>query len=128
MAANPKTKKYLKTKLFKKIKADLMDQLERNGNLSSYYEDMVNDYMDLWVTKSLLRDDIQLRGVNIEYNNGGGQTGMKKNDSVEQLIKVNASMLKILADLGIKWLTSTGGKGQGGNESTGGGETDDVDL
>lgn len=128
MAANPKTKKYLKTKLFKKIKADLMDQLERNGNLSSYYEDMVNDYMDLWVTKSLLRDDIQLRGVNIEYNNGGGQTGMKKNDSVEQLIKVNASMLKILADLGIKWLTSTGGKGQAGNDSTGGGETDDVDL
>ena len=42
------------------------------------------------------------RGAIVEYNNGGGQKGQKKNDSIDQRIKVNAQMLKILDSLGIK--------------------------
>lgn len=121
--ANAKTKKYLESDLFAEIKRDLLDQLDRNGNIASYHTDLVNDYMDLWVTKCLLRDDIQRRGVNIKYNNGGGQTGVRKNDSVEQAIKVNSQMLKILADLGIKWLTAS--KGSGGSDPSGGEPADD---
>ncbi|KJF26088.1 RNA polymerase sigma 70 [Clostridium aceticum] len=91
------------------MKQDLLDQLERTGTVGKYYTDLVNDYMDMWVTKCLLVDDIQQRGVNIKYNNGGGQSGVKKNDSIEQRIKVNAQMLKLLSELGIK-PAQTGGE------------------
>ena len=122
MAANAKTKRYLESERYAEIRQDLLDQLERNGTTGSYYVDLVNDYMDLWVTKSLLVDDIQRRGVNVKYNNGGGQTGMKKNDSVEQRIKVNAQMLRMLSEIGIKWLAESGDKKQPG------GEPDDEEL
>ncbi|WP_242966492.1 P27 family phage terminase small subunit [Clostridium sp. BSD9I1] len=102
MPANEKIKKYLESELYKEIKSDLMDQLERNGTVGKYYDDLANDYMDMWVTKCLLVDDIQKRGVNIKYNNGGGQLGYRKNDSVDQRMKVNAQMLKLLNELGIK--------------------------
>lgn len=106
--ANAATQEYLDSKLYTEISTDLLDQLERNGTVGKYYVDLVCDYMDLWVTKCLLVDDIQQRGVSVEYDNGGGQRGRKKNDSVEQRIKVNAQMLKLLSELGIK-PTQTGG-------------------
>ena len=84
------------------IKQDLLDQLERNGTTGNHYIDLVNDYIDLWSTKNLLIEDINERGVRTEYNNGGGQMGYKKNDSVDQLLKVNMQMLKLLDNLGIK--------------------------
>ncbi len=102
MAPNAKTRNYLESEEYKEIIDDLLDQLERNGTTGQYYIDLVSDYMDLWATKSLLVDDIQQRGVTVLYNNGGGQKGRKKNDSVEQRIKVNAQMLKLLSELGIK--------------------------
>ena len=104
----PSEEKYLKikrTKIFKDIKKDLEEQLEINGVFGQFYSDLIADYMELWVTKTLLQEDIQLRGVSVEYN-GGGQTGRKKNESVDQLLKVNAQMLKILSDLGIKTTTA----------------------
>lgn len=102
MAANVKTRRYLESELYEEIKNDLLDQLERNGTTGKYYNDMVNDYMDMWVTKCLLVDDIQQKGVTVRYDNGGGQKGRKKNDSIEQRIKINGQMLKVLSELGIK--------------------------
>lgn len=58
--------------------------------------------MSFYETKNLLIQDIQKRGVTVEYNNGGGQKGVKKNESIEQLLKVNTQMLRILDSLGIK--------------------------
>ena len=104
------TRQYLRSKKYKDLRNDLLDQLERNGTVGKQYEDLVMDYMDLWVTKCLLVDDIQERGIYVKYNNGGGQKGSKKNDSIEQRIKVNAQMLKILSELGIK-PTQIGGEG-----------------
>ena len=43
------------------------------------------------------------------YNNGGGQSGMKKNEAVEMFNKTNAQMLKLLAELGLKANTMLGG-------------------
>jgi hypothetical protein len=119
------TKKYLRSKLYKNIKTDLIDQIERNGSVGKFYYDLVNDYMDMWVTKCLLIDDIQARGVTITYDNGGGQRGIKKNDSVEQLIKINGQMLKLLNELEIKPSTSygsIGGDGGNGGDGDEGGE------
>lgn len=107
--ASAATNKYLNSDLFHEIKDDLLDQLGRNGTTGKYYIDLVSDYMDMWVTKCLLVEDIQKRGVNVSYDNGGGQKGRKKNDSVEQRIKVNAQMLKLLSELGIKPSQTDGG-------------------
>ena len=98
------------TEDFKWIKKDLLDQLERNGTCGKYYTDLVDDYMDLWLTKNLLINDIKTRGVVIRYNNGGGQSGTRKNDSIEQVLKVSTQMLKIIESLGIKPSTCDGGE------------------
>jgi len=58
--------------------------------------------MEFWVTKCLLEDDVRTRGVMVTYNNGGGQKGKKKNDSVELKIKVTQQMTAILDKLNIK--------------------------
>ena len=84
------------------IKKGLIDQLERNGVFGSHYLDMIDDYMSLWDIKNKLIKDIRLRGVSVEWNNGGGQHGFKKNDSVGELAKINAQMLKVLNELGLK--------------------------
>ena len=110
MAANAATKKIISLPLYAEIRSDLLDQLDRNGVIGKQYIDLVDDYMDLWVTKCLLVNDIQQRGVVVFYSNGGGQEGTRKNDSVEQRIKVNGQMLKLLSEIGIKPV-QTGGDG-----------------
>lgn len=95
-------KVYMESERYNKIKRDLLDQLERNGTVGSYYTDLVEDYMSFWVDKCLLTDDIQSRGVVVTYDNGGGQKGKKRNDSIADKIKVSVQMLNILNALGIK--------------------------
>lgn len=84
------------------IKKDLLDQLERNGVFGKYYIDLVNDYMALWDIKNKLIKDIRERGVSVHWSNGGGQEGHKKNESIAELNKTNAQMLRILNELGLK--------------------------
>ncbi len=86
----------------KEIKADLLEQLERNGMIGKYYIDLVDDYMEMYDIENKLLEDIKLRGVSVEYNNGGGQQGQKRNDSVDMLLKTNKQMISILDALGIK--------------------------
>ena len=102
MAVKAAVKKYLESEKYDEIRRDLLDQLERNGTCGKYYTDLVEDYMSFWVDKQLLNDDIQARGVVVTYNNGGGQSGKKRNDSIADKIKVNVQMLNILNALGIK--------------------------
>ena len=64
--------------------------------------DLVDDYLALWDTKNLLIADIDARGACVKWDNGGGQEGFKKNDSISELVRVNAQMLKILSELGLK--------------------------
>ncbi|MDY0235072.1 MAG: P27 family phage terminase small subunit [Gudongella sp.] len=84
------------------IKNDLLDQLERNGVYGGHYLNLIDDYMAMYDIKNKLINDIKTRGVSIEYNNGGGQKGYKRNDSISEFNKTNAQMLKILNELGLK--------------------------
>lgn len=89
------------------IKQDLIDQLERQNIYGQHYLDLVNDYMALWDIKNKLIQDIKKRGVAIKwetYNRDGEvvQSGYKKNESIAELNKTNAQMLKILSELGLK--------------------------
>ena len=102
-------KRIMRTKIYKKIEEDLRDQLEANGTFGKHFEDMVSDYMAMYVTKTLLVEDIQKRGTIVPYNNGGGQSGYKKNEAVDMFNKTNAQMLKLLSELGLKANAAIGG-------------------
>jgi len=62
----------------------------------------LNDYMAMWDIKNELIKDIKDKGVSVKYQNGENQWGHKKNDSVGELNRINAQMLKILDFLGLK--------------------------
>ena len=91
-----------KSQIREQIKQDLTDQLERQGVYGRHFLDLIEDYMALWDTKNALIKDIKDRGVSVKYQNGANQWGYKKNDSVSELVKVNAQMLKILGELGLR--------------------------
>lgn len=102
-STKPETKKlYQKTKKYDELKSSLIEQLTHAGNDVPFYLDMVDTYMTMWVTTQNLREDIYKRGVSVPYDNGGGQQGFKKNESIELLNKTNAQMLKLLAELKIQ--------------------------
>lgn len=98
-----------KTDRFAQIKSDLLYALERVGRRDAHDTDLVDSYMDLWCHYQMLKEDVNERGVYISYNNGGGQTGTKRNDSLQDELKVSAQMLKIREALGIKDIPSDAG-------------------
>lgn len=84
------------------VRQSLLDQLERNGTDGAFYADLVGDYMALYDTKTRLEKDIKKRGVKIEVKFANGDVKeVKTNDSVSDLLKVNAQMLKIVSALGL---------------------------
>lgn len=104
-----------RTNRYKEIENDLRQQLIANGTCGKFFDDMIDDYMAMYVTKTLLVEDIQKRGTIVKYDNGGGQSGMKKNESVDMFNKTNAQMLKLLSELGLKASAIAGG-GDGDDE------------
>lgn len=87
--------------LYNKIREDLLIQLELKGLILEHYKNLVDDYMNLWITKELLFQDIKKRGVVVKYDNGGGQKGTKRNESLTDITKISTQMLKILKDLAL---------------------------
>lgn len=84
-------------KLRRKIEKDLRDQLFEKGATQAHFMDLIDDYLALWDVKNMLIEDINERGVTVP-----GVRGAKKNDSIGELNKTNAQMLKILSELGLK--------------------------
>ena len=101
MATLNKVRTLKKSETYLKIKEDLIRQLQLKKADTPTFLSHIDDYMSMWITKELLIADIETRGTSIKYDNGGGQSGTKKNDSVTEKIKVNAQMLKLLDALGI---------------------------
>jgi len=92
-----------------KIKQDLLDQLERNGTYGDHYLDLIEDYINLWMIKNkLIRDG--KKNPYTEWKNSETSYGRKKNDSIDQAVKVNMQMMKILEFLGIKPSKQDGGE------------------
>lgn len=97
-----KEKDFTRTKPYRDIRRDLMAQLERNGTVGEQFRGLVDDYMKMWVIKEKLAADIKERGVLVTAIGPGGREYLKKNDSVDQLPKYNAQMMKLLSEIGIK--------------------------
>ena len=97
------TEKQIKrTKLYRNVRRSLIDQLERSGNDTPHFLDLVEDYMKNWIVKELAYRDIQERGTSVDYRNSETQYGTKKNDNVDILLKAEQQMIKILEMLNIK--------------------------
>ena len=83
------------------IKQDIIDQLERQGVYGEHYLDLIDDYMKLYDIKNKLLQDAK-KNPYTEWRNSETSFGRKKNDSIDQAVKVNQQMLKILSFLNIK--------------------------
>lgn len=84
------------------MKESLIRQLELRGMKAEFYMDMIDDYVYYWSLKKKLITDIRAKGLRYEMINGNGVTVEKANESVVNLQKTTATMLKILADLKLK--------------------------
>lgn len=89
-------------KEYRHIREALTDQLERSGNDVPHFLNLIDDYMAMFVTKELCKADIMVRGVSITSYGSTGQKVVKRNESVDLLLKTNQQMLKLLDVLGIK--------------------------
>jgi len=92
------------------VRQDLLDQLDRNGTVGKYYVDLIDDYMCLWDAKTNLAADIKKRGAKV-WVETATTSNLKTNDSVPDMLKVNAQMLKILDSLGIEPARTDGDTG-----------------
>lgn len=82
--------------------ASLQEQLRLQNKMSKFYQDLVNDYMFYWDLKKKLIQDIKKKGIRYSAVNGNGIKVEKANESVVNLQKTTATMLKILSDLNLK--------------------------
>lgn len=90
-----------KSRKYKDIKNNLLDIIAQNGAAQPAFTDLVDDYMTLWITKELLKIDIETEGVKSKYSNGGGQEGDRINPAVDSLRKTNTQMSRLLKELDI---------------------------
>ena len=86
----------------KQIRESLVKQLEWRGMKAEFYTDLIDDYVYYWSLKKKLITDIRRKGLRYETINGNGVTVEKANESVVNLQKTTATMLKILTDLKLK--------------------------
>lgn len=86
----------------RKVKKSLTEQLKLQNKTADFYMDLVEDYMSYWRMKEKLVKDIEDKGLRYECTNGNGIEVEKPNESVQNLQKTTAIMLKILNDLNLK--------------------------
>lgn len=94
--------KLSKKQLKEMINADLTNQLISKGKLGKFYDDLKDDYLYFWDLKLKLQKDIKDNGLRYKTTNGNGIETEKPNESVKNLLSVNAQMLKILNDLDLR--------------------------
>lgn len=86
----------------KEMRNSLVKQLELRGMNADFYKDLIDDYLYYWTLKKKLIADIRSKGIRYETINGNGVSVEKPNESVVNLQKTTATMLKILAELKLK--------------------------
>ena len=85
----------------KEITASLERQLNDRGLTDEHYRDLVMDYVKYWAMSKKLQTDINKRGCKVQKLDSKGQMQIVNNESIDQLLKVHSSMLRILEALGL---------------------------
>lgn len=90
-------KDYKRTKEFRALRQSLLDNLHERGLDTQCYEDKVDEYMDFWVMRRQLLDDVAARGLTLTDERGR----MMENRSVSLAVQTARQMQDILRLLGI---------------------------
>ena len=93
-----KPKDYRRTRAYRELLESLLRCLAVRGIDEDVYRDKVQEYMDFWVRRQELRDDIARRGLTVTDDRGR----LMENRSVSLEIQVSRQMLAIFATLGFK--------------------------
>lgn len=93
------SKNYRATKDFRRLREDLIANLEARGLVEAVYRDKVTEYLDLWVRRKQLQADIEARGITI-YD--PVKRVYTENRSVTLELQTSRQMLAIYNALGFR--------------------------
>lgn len=93
-----KRKNYRLTDAYKELRQSMLQNLIERDLDGDVYRDKVQEYMDFWVRRQELRDDIARRGLTVTDDRGR----LMENRSVSLEIQVSRQMLAIFSTLGFK--------------------------
>ena len=116
MVARRVKNKFLESEACKRLKQDMLDDLEVRGLVGTQYTDKVEEYINLWSWLQMLNDDVVTRGVYVEYQNGANQKGTTENKSLTIATRVSAQMLNIWAALGFREQANSAKPQNGGED------------
>lgn len=116
MAVRKKKNEYLEREACKKLKQDMLDDLEVRGLVGTQYTDKVEEYINLWSWLQMLNDDVVDRGVYVKYQNGANQMGTTENKSLTIATRVSAQMLNIWTALGFREQANSAKPQNGGED------------
>lgn len=91
-------KAYARRREYAELRQAMLENLAARGLDAEMYRDKVREYMDFWVRRQELRDDIAKRGLTVMDDRGR----LSENRSVSLEIQVSRQMLAIFATLGFK--------------------------
>lgn len=93
-----KRKNYRLTDAYKELRQSMLQNLIDRDLDGDVFRDKVQEYMDFWVRRQELRDDIARRGLTVMDDRGR----LMENRSVSLEIQVSRQMLAIFTTLGFK--------------------------
>ena len=96
--ANEKRPVYERRREYRDLRQSMLDNLAARSLDEDVYRDKVQEYMDFWVRRQELRDDIARRGLTVTDDRGR----LMENRSVSLEIQVSRQMLAIFSTLGFK--------------------------
>lgn len=108
MAENKK-KDWPRTKAYRKMRDQMIADLKSAGIYNAYFLDKVDRFMSLWCQSKELEDDLSVRGIRVEYQNGS-QRGETDNKSLDRLMKVYDRMDELHRQLGYQETVKHGKK------------------
>ena len=91
-------KSYARRREYAELRQAMLENLTARGLDAEMYRDKVQEYMDFWVRRQELRDDIAKRGLTVTDDRGR----LMENRSVSLEIQVSRQMLAIFTTLGFK--------------------------
>lgn len=110
--ANEKRPAYERARAYRDLRESLLRCLALRGIDEGLYRDKVQEYMDFWVRRQELRDDIARRGLTVTDDRGR----LTENRSVSLEIQVSRQMLAIFTALGFKEDALTAGRSEDDDE------------
>ena len=90
---------YEATKEYKELRRSLLEHLQARGMVEQLYVDKVQEYMDFWVQRKRLEEDIATRGICVLVSK---RQMPVENRSVSLAVQVSRQMLAIYQALGFK--------------------------